>query len=131
MTRSALYQYQYLLLVTVGMDSSASLLHFQETVPSIRYVAYNNAMLLSAPLSAIAISLAFQPKIESLKHLTSRLRCLHAHDAIYLFRNCVTIRGRDSILKVGGGGLGVHEVGGYYIHSEYIWHSLLALIPSS
>ena len=23
------------------------------------------------------------------------------------------------------GGLSVHEVGGYYIHSEYIWHRLL------
>ena len=63
------------------MDSSATLLHFQETAPSICYVAYNNAMLLSAPLSATTISLVFQPKIESLKRLTSRLRCFHAHDA--------------------------------------------------
>lgn len=41
-------------LVTVGLDSSATLLHFQETAPSIRYVAYNNAMLLGAPLSVAA-----------------------------------------------------------------------------
>ena len=45
-------------------------------------------MLLGAPHSDAAITL---PKIESLKRLTSRLRCLHAHDAIYLLRNCLSI----------------------------------------
>ena len=37
--------------------------------------------------------------------------------------HAVIIRGRDSLSKVGG--LGVHEVEGYFIHSEYIWHRLL------
>ena len=78
-------------LVMVGMDSLATLTHFQEIAPSIRTVACNEAVLLGAPLSVAAISSAFRPKIESLRRLTSRLRCLHAHDAIYLLRNCLAI----------------------------------------
>ena len=48
-------------------------------------------MRLSAPLSIAAISSAFRPKIESLRGLTSCLRCLLAHDAIYLLHNCLAI----------------------------------------
>ena len=29
------------------------------------------------------------------------------------------------------GGLGLHEVGGYYIHSEYIWHRLLVFFMTT
>ena len=34
-------------------------------------------------------------------------------------------------VKSGGGGLGVNEVGGYYIHSEYIWHRLLVFFMTT
>ena len=29
------------------------------------------------------------------------------------------------------GGLGVHEVGGYYFHSEYIWHRVLVFFMTT
>ena len=38
-------------------------------------------------------------------------------------------RARDSMSKVGG--LYVHEVGGYYFHSEYIWHRLLVFFMTT
>ena len=29
------------------------------------------------------------------------------------------------------GGLGVHEMGGYYFHSEYIWHRVLVFFMTT
>ena len=71
--------------------ASSTLSLFQQIAPTIRTIAPNEAMLLGAPLTTDAIGSSFQPKIDALSHLTTRLNSLHAHDALYLLRNCIAI----------------------------------------
>ena len=78
----------------LGMNNSAAcstLSLFQQIAPTIRTIAPNEAILLGAPLTTAAIGPSFQPKIDALSRLTTRLNSLHAHDALYLLRNCVAI----------------------------------------
>ena len=45
--------------------------------------------------------------------------------------HAVMMQRQTACQKWGGGGLGLHEVGGYYIHSEYIWHRLLVFFMTT
>ena len=57
---------------------------------------------------------------------------IHDNMGMYNFKarsKSIDIRGRDSMSKVEG--LRVHEVGGYYFHSEYIWHRVLVFFMTT
>lgn len=51
------------------------------------------------PLSTAAIVQSVHSKLEALGRLTSHLRCLDAHDAIYHLRNCLSIRKLHNLLR--------------------------------
>ena len=81
-------------LMLLGMNNTtacSTLSLFQQIAPTIRSIPSNEAILLGAPLSTAAIGPSFQPKIDALSRLTTRLNFLHTHDALYLLRNCVAI----------------------------------------
>ena len=59
--------------------------------PELRLVQFNNTTLLGAPLFVEALPSALEMKVAALKHLTSNLGYLHAHDALYLLKNCLAI----------------------------------------
>ena len=82
-------------LMILGMNNTATcstISLFQQIAPTIRtIIAPNEAILLGAPLTTAGIGPSFQPKIDALSRLRTRLNSLHAHDALYLLRNCVAI----------------------------------------
>ena len=57
----------------------------------ISYRDRDTATLLGAPLFHSALSSSLRSKIHVLERLTSRLECLHAHDALFLLKNCLAI----------------------------------------
>ena len=57
----------------------------------LRLVQSNNTTLLGAPLFVEALPSAVEMKVAALKRLTSNLGYLHAHDALYLLKNCLAI----------------------------------------
>ena len=54
---------------------------------------------------------------------------IHLSPGEWISLGLYMFRGRDSMSKVGG--LGVHEMGGYYFHSEYIWHRVLVFFMTT
>ena len=81
---------ELMILVMNNTAVCSTLCFFQQIAPTIHTIIVpNEAILLGAPLTTAAIGPSFQPKINALSRLTTRLNSLHAHDALYLLRNCM------------------------------------------
>ena len=74
-----------------GVSSVTALSELKSVSPDLRLVQFEEATLLGAPLFIKALPSALDVKIGALKRLTSNLDFLHAHDALFLLKNCLAI----------------------------------------
>ena len=77
-----------------GMDevcSMSALEQIHSVAPNIRVIQPHEAILLGAPLTSEALDPILSLKIDDVRRLSSRLVALHAHDALFLLRNCLAI----------------------------------------
>ena len=77
-----------------GMDevcSTSALEQIHSVAPNIRVIQPHEATLLGAPLTYEALDPILSLKIDDVRRLSSRLDALHAHDALFLLRNCLAI----------------------------------------
>ena len=63
----------------------------KEVAPDVHLLQRDTATLLGVPLFHSALSSSLRSKIHVLERLTSRLECLHVHDALFLLKNCLAI----------------------------------------
>ena len=68
-------------------------------MPNLRLVQFEEATLLGAPLFIKALPSALDVKVEALKRLTSNLDFRHAHDALFLLKNCLAIPKLQHVLR--------------------------------
>ena len=81
-----------IILGEMSLESANSAIsELREVAPDLRLVQSNNATLLGAPLFVEGLPSALEKKTEALKRLTCNLSHLHAHDALYLLKNCIAI----------------------------------------
>ena len=72
-------------------SANVALAMLREVAPDVHLLQRDTATLLGAPLFHSALSSSLRSKIHVLERLTSRLECLHAHDALFLLKNCLAI----------------------------------------
>ena len=65
--------------------------HFNEVCKGIKVVQEQNLSLLGAPKLAEAIGSILEPKLENLRLMTSRLKEIDNHEALFLLRHCFAI----------------------------------------
>ena len=73
------------------VSSITALSELKRVSPDLHLVQFEEATLLGAPLFINALPSALDVKIKAWKRLTSNLDFLHAHDALYLLKNCLAI----------------------------------------
>ena len=77
-----------------GMDevcSTSALEQIHSVAPNICVIQPHEATLLGAPLTSEALDPILSLKIDDVRRLSSCLVALHAHDALFLLRNCLAI----------------------------------------
>jgi hypothetical protein len=73
-------------------DNDDVLQKFRDVAPDIKHVKTAAAMLLGAPIgNEQSVDDVLKAKLEELRRLSSRLSLLHAHDALFLLKNCFSI----------------------------------------
>jgi hypothetical protein len=73
-------------------DDEEVLQKIRDIAPSIQHVSTASAMLLGAPIGGNkSINDVLTDKLHKLHRLSSRLRLLNAHDALFLLKNCFSI----------------------------------------
>jgi hypothetical protein len=73
-------------------DNVEVLQKFRDVAPDIKHVKTAAAMLLGAPIgSEQSVDDVLKAKLEELRRLSNRLSLLHAHDALFLLKNCFSI----------------------------------------
>ena len=81
-------------LCFAGMSESSvesTLSKFRTVAPGIQVMQREDATLLGAPLTTEAMAPLLCEKTETLISMVSHLRSLHAHDAVFLLKNCFAI----------------------------------------
>ena len=72
-------------------SANVALAMLREVAPDVHLLQRDTATLLGAPLFHSTLSSSLRSKIHVLERLTSRLECLHAHDTLFLLKNCLAI----------------------------------------
>ena len=72
-------------------SANVALAMLREVAPDVHLLQRDTATSLGASLFHSTLSSSLRSKIHVLECLTSRLECLHTHDALFLLRNCLAI----------------------------------------
>ena len=81
-----------LLIVNPSQDEVQQVVDtFRRVAPQIRVVKCEEAVLLVAPLLETSVPRVLRGKLDSFSTLSSRLKFLSVHEALYILKNCLAL----------------------------------------